>query len=101
MRVSKKQWAISVTDDTLRDTGKLLEWLKVESRTNAPRARDTEHDRIRVIAAAERALEVGDKPTGLFIHLITNGLWNRITQAQEDRAVERLRRWNALQRYQT
>lgn len=53
---------------------------------------DTSADRLRWFAAAERALVLGtSNPCGLFIRLISRGLWHYITNAQEDAARVKLK----------
>lgn len=53
---------------------------------------DTEAAKLRFFGAAERALEVGDDPPAMFRSIVDGKLYGHITQAQEDRANERLKR---------
>lgn len=53
-----------------------------------------EADRLRFVAAAERARTVGVRnPCGLFVRLVRAGLWHHITQDDEDAAQTRLKRY--------
>jgi len=55
--------------------------------------RECAGDRLRFFAAAEHALRVGTlNPCGLFITVVRYGLWKHLSQADENRALEKLRR---------
>ncbi|MBI3834129.1 MAG: hypothetical protein HY287_07355 [Planctomycetes bacterium] len=54
--------------------------------------RDTPADRLRFFAAAEHAQRIGNKnPCGLFVAVVRRGLWSFVSQADEDRAMNRLK----------
>lgn len=76
----------SITEADLKDTAKVLAHVPV----SAPEA-----DKLRVIAAAERALEVADNPGGMFLSIIKGANWKLISNEQEDRARRRLAKHNA------
>jgi hypothetical protein len=51
-------------------------------------------DRLRFLSAAEHARLIGSKsPCGLFVHLVRHRLWHFATQADEDAALARLKRY--------
>ena len=80
-----------VRPEDLKDTGRLLELHKQAAARGL--VNGSEADRLRVVAAAEHALEVGKgNPPGLFAHLVRNRLWRYLTQGDEDRANTRLKR---------
>jgi hypothetical protein len=52
----------------------------------------SEHDRLRFVALAEHARQVGrQNPCGLFVALLRRGAWDYITAGEEDAARRRLR----------
>ena len=53
----------------------------------------SEADRLRFVAAAVHAQAVGSNPCRLFAWLVAGGHWEVITQADEDEAHARLKRW--------
>ena len=81
----------NVEEATLRDTGRLLAWNKHAASRRRPIVTNSEADILRTVAAAERALECGDSPVGLFAAIFRDKLWTHITADQEDRAVARLK----------
>ncbi len=93
---NKKQFALlSVDEQMLSDTGRLINWLKTNPRLNGQRFHDTEQHLLFVLGAAERAKDKGDNPVGLFIDIVGNRRHDWISQAQEDRAASRLREHRA------
>lgn len=67
----------------LRDTGVVLRWFAA----NAHRYRlrpDDDALRVWIVAAAERAAEVGDNPGGLFIHLVRDIATRRFEKLDGD-----------------
>lgn len=84
-----------VTADVLKDSVKLLDWFKrIATRGKRPVVRDSEHDKLNVFAAAERALECGDDAVKLFVYIVGKGAkggWEKISNEQEERARARLR----------
>lgn len=74
----------------LRDTPRLVAWIAEASGVDPPLVSASEADRLRVVGAAERALETGTDPPKLFVATVRSRAWERITQAQEDRARRRL-----------
>lgn len=51
-----------------------------------------ERTRLLVFSAAERAIEVGRPPLKLFKFIVGHSKWHLITQAQEARALSRLKK---------
>ena len=82
----------SLTTKDLRDDDKLLEWFNTATNGKHPIVKKSEANRLNVFAAAERALEFGDDPPALFNFIVREKQFDFITQAQEDRAHQRLRR---------
>jgi hypothetical protein len=61
--------------------------------------RESPVERLRFFAAAEHAQRVGiQNPCGLFVTVVRCGLWSHVSQADEDRALKRLRGWEADER---
>jgi hypothetical protein len=81
----------SVDVETLRDDRKLLAWYEHATGQRKPIIAASERSLRRVFEAAEHALAVGDNPAALFAHIVSRADWRVITQADEDRASERLR----------
>lgn len=76
--------------EDLKDTGRLLELLGQAVARGL--VTGSEGDRLRAVSAAEHALAIGEvNPGGLFAYLIRNGLWQYITQEDEDRANARIK----------
>lgn len=88
----------TLTAADLRSDAKLLACFKAATVQRNPIVRDTYTDRLNVFAAAERALEVGDDPPALFAHIVGRKQWELISDAQEGRALSRLRRLRNPQR---
>ena len=84
--------SLSLTTEDLRDDAKLLDWYNAATNGKNPIVKKSEANRLNVFAAAERALEFGDNPPALFISIVKQHAWHLITQPQEDRAWQRLRR---------
>jgi hypothetical protein len=81
-----------ISVESLRDTGWLLGWLRAEGLRLRPPLIDNERNRIFVIAVAERAIEKASRnPGGFFAKLVRDEERGFIDQAQEDRAISRLR----------
>lgn len=78
--------------DHLRVDAKLDAWIQRHVQRDDRLVPPTEVGRMQVFAAAERAIEVGDKPLGLFRHILVERAWALITIAQEERARQRLLR---------
>ncbi len=79
-----------VDSDLLGDTAGLLKW--------AGGAIDCDADRLRFVAAAERSLEKAKNPAAMFVKIIKQRDWAKTNQAQEDRAIERLKALRADRR---
>ena len=80
-----------ISEEMLRDTGKLFAWLISESLKPNPIIRDSEQNRNFVLAIAERALSIGKKnKCGLFFSLIRDDKREFATGEWEDRAKSRL-----------
>lgn len=82
-----------LTAEHLADPGRMLEWFSYAAGLPNPVVSDSESSRMNVLCAAERALEFGTKPVALFTTLVSKGKWDFITQAQEDRALAKLREY--------
>lgn len=80
-----------LTPAVLRDTGQLVAWWHDASRRRKPVISSSEQSRLYVLAAAERALEVGTAPVALFAWLVSGGHWTALSDAQRERARRRLR----------
>ena len=81
-----------ISAESLRDTGWLLGWLKSEGLRLKTPLIDNERNRIFVISAAERAIEKADRnPGGFFATLIRDDERGFIDQAQETRAIARIK----------
>lgn len=77
--------------DDLCDTGTLIGWVGWASTQSKSPISRSEQDLLRVVAAAERALEIGDNPPALFASIVGRREWDLISQDQEERARKRLR----------
>ena len=87
-------------DETdMRETGRLIDLWKYLSGNPKSAITGAQSDLLDVVAAAERALEVGRAPLALFRWLLSH--WQQaktlISNAQEQRAQERLRKWRQNQ----
>jgi hypothetical protein len=80
-----------VTSETLKDTKRLLSWYQFATSRANPVIEASEHNRLMVVCAAERALEQSKKPPALFAWLVSGGRWEYITHDHEERAAKRLR----------
>lgn len=87
------------TVDDLRDNAKLLAWFRAMTQIKNAWLKDCDADLLNVFAAAERAIEIGTNPGGLFVRIVRGKLWNKITQQQEDRARQRLRKLRNPERH--
>ena len=81
-----------LTTEDLRHDAKLLDLFHAMTRLKNPVLKNCEADLLNVFCAAERALEHGDDPPALFVHIVRDRQWQLITNEQEDRARQRLRR---------
>ena len=86
--VPAKRHQIKTPD--LEDDGKLLDLL--ERWVALGWVDPGEHSRLRFVAAAEHALRIGSNPPALFVHLVKGKRWLYISDADEDRAQERIKR---------
>lgn len=83
-------WKHVVVED-LRDTARTLRLF--DDAVEDGFVRRCEADRLKVVAAAERALRVADKnPCGFFVKLVRGKLWHHVNQDEEERARVRIRR---------
>lgn len=78
------------TVDDLRDTTRLLGLLQRAIEVGVMTASD--EDRLRFVAAAERALRLADDPPALFAHTVNAGHWDRVATIDQHKAHERLKR---------
>ncbi len=81
----------SITEEVLRDTSKLTAWHVNASKQAKPVVDHSEANELRIVATAERALEVGSNPSALFTEIVSRAKWDYITQDQEQRASERIK----------
>lgn len=88
----KKTKPPKLTTEDLRHDAKSLDLFHAMTRLKNPVLKDCEADKLNVFCAAERALEHGDDPPALFVHIVREKQWQLITNEQEDRARYRLRR---------
>lgn len=88
-RTTQSSIFAALSTDDLRDTAVLLDWQAEAARRKQPVIGASEADRLHVLAAAERALEVGKKPVALFATLVGRAQWDKLSAAQEDRARKR------------
>lgn len=79
----------------LRDTSLVLDWAFRPKRSKRKPLEETQANRLRVVAAAERALEHGDDPGALFASIVSKQQWQLLSTPQEDRARQRLREHDA------
>lgn len=79
------------TED-LKDPARLQSWYEHATTQRKPVISHSEHNRVMVFAAAERALEEATDrpPVGLFAWLVSNAKWEFITHAQEERAAQKI-----------
>lgn len=81
----------TISKPVLEDTGKLLDWYDQAAARPKPVIQKSDHHRLMVVAAAVRALEVGENPAALFTHIVSKQDWKVITQGQEECARRRIR----------
>lgn len=74
------------SDKDLKDTGKVLSLV-------SPHAAEVEQ--LRILGAAERALDVGKHPPAVFVKIVKAKDWHLISEEQDERARRRLRDHNA------
>ncbi len=58
---------------------------------------DTEANKLKFLASAVRANAVGNDPVRVFVTIVRRELWHYITQAQEDRAAQALKKYRDKQ----
>ena len=81
----------NVVPEDLKDTGRLLELY--EQAVELGLVTESEHDRLRFVAAAEHARIIGTRnPCGLFVRLVRGGLLHFVTYDDEVAASVRIRR---------
>lgn len=82
-----------LTEQVIRDPAKLLAWYEQETRKKKPVIEHSEANRLRVFAAAERAIEKDHRgtPVGLFAWLVSGARWDYITGEQEERGRQKLK----------
>ncbi len=81
----------NVLPEDLKDTGRLLDLY--EQAVELGLVTESEHDRLRFVAAAEHARIIGTKnPCGLFVRLVRGGLLHFVTYDDEVAASVRVRR---------
>lgn len=79
-----------ISEEDLADDAKLSAWFDKATSRRKPVIEGTPTNRLHVFASAERAIDEGNEPVGLFAWLIAGANWGHITQAQEERARKRL-----------
>ena len=94
---SKTQTSKGIDGKALRSTAAVLDWLAGNAKALGLRT-DNYETQANVLACAERAMEVGDKPGGLFVALVRNRDWSFLTDHQWERAKGRLRSWQITER---
>ncbi len=81
----------NVVPEDLKDTGRLLDLY--DQAVELGLVAESEHDRLRFVAAAEHAQIIGTKnPCGLFVRLVRGGLLQFVTYDDEVAASVRIRR---------
>ena len=81
----------NVVPEDLKDTGRLLELY--DQAVELGLVTESEHDRLRFVAAAEHARIIGTRnPCGLFVRLVRGGLLHFVTYDDEVAASVRIRR---------
>ena len=96
--LSKKPEKPTLKDIQLEDLKRVSTLLVLfEQAVNAGWLADTEANRLKFVAAAVRANAVGADPVRVFVTIVRQGLWHHITQEQEDRAAQALRRYREKQ----
>ncbi len=63
--------------------------------------KDTEANKLKFLSAAVRANAVGNDPVRVFVTIVRRELWHHITQEQEDRAAQALKRYQGKQQQKT
>lgn len=81
-----------LTKTDLRNDAKLLDWYNTLTQRKNSLDTDCHVDLLNIFCAAERALEHGDDPPALFVFIVTGKRWELITNEQEDRALQHIRR---------
>jgi hypothetical protein len=88
---SKTPTLRDITRDDLKETGRLVTLF--DQAVKAGLVSASEADRLKFMSAAVHAQAVGSEPPRLFAWLVRERRWNYITQADEDEAHSRLKRW--------
>jgi hypothetical protein len=87
----KRPSMVHVVREDLSDTGRTLELFEDAAKRGLVNA--SEADRLRFVAAADRAISVGtSNPPGLFVRIVRAKLWHHLTNDDEDAATRRLKR---------
>ncbi|MEK7095414.1 MAG: hypothetical protein AAB917_02030, partial [Patescibacteria group bacterium] len=73
----------NVTDSDLKTTARLIAWQDDAAGAKRPVISRSERDTLNGVAAAERAIEVGDRPAALFASIVGKRQWHLITADQE------------------
>lgn len=80
----------AIKPEDFQDAGRALELFR--QATKCKLTEDSEHSRLRWLAAIERARTVQAKnPAGVFLHLVKNRLWHYLSDGHWDAASERLK----------
>lgn len=80
-----------MTSDDLKETGRLVTLF--DQAVSSGLVSGSEADRLKFVSAAVHAQAVGSDPPRLFAWLLRERRWSYITQADEDEAHARLKRW--------
>jgi hypothetical protein len=90
-RGSKGAGALSELSETdLSNASAMLAWVDAQQEKRKPIVGGSDDDRLNVLAAAERAVEEGEDPIGLFGFIVGQRKWGFITHPQEERARKKL-----------
>jgi len=81
----------------------LKAWLAFQARSDSPlfsldELKASEQTLLRVVSAACRAIEVGDRPVRLFGAIVGKRDWSKITNTQEDQARAMIAKHNTQRR---
>jgi hypothetical protein len=88
---SKAPTLRDITRDDLKETSRLVTLF--DQAVKEGLISGSEADRLKFMSAAVHAQAVGSEPPRLFAWLVRERRWNYITQADEDEANSRLKRW--------
>lgn len=93
----RKKPTDGLTPEDLRDNDSLSKWFHWQAQQSLPVIADNERNLLLVFSAAERALEKAKNPVAMFVTILVQQLWNNITQAQEDRALARIKKLKRME----